>query len=119
MTTFQKKLWTGIGVMALLTPIGLILPEKFKAGDAWGEWGTDTMKEMLGFVPKGLERLSGLWNPPMPDYSFGGGNAAPAVQYMAYIVSGILGIALVWVAALAIKKILLKRTANDGRPAGF
>ncbi len=114
MTKFQKKLWTGIGIMALISPIGIILPEKFKAGDAWGEWGTDTIKEMLGYVPKGLERLSGLWNPPMPDYGFRGENAAPAVQYGAYIVSGILGIALVWLVVLLIKKTLLKQT-EDGQ----
>jgi len=112
MTKFQKKLWIGIGIMALLSPIGIILPEKFKAGDAWGEWGTDTMKQMLGYVPKGLEKLSSLWNPPMPDYGFRGENVAPTTQYIAYIVSGLLGIALVWVIALVIKKTLLKNTGH-------
>jgi hypothetical protein len=112
MTKFQKKLWTGIGIMGLISPVGLILPEKFKAGDAWGEWGTDTIKEMLGYVPKGLEKLSSLWSAPLPDYGFGGGNAAPAAQYGAYIVSGILGVALVWLAVLLINKTVLKQTED-------
>ena len=114
MTKFQRKLWVGLGIMALISPIGLILPEKFKADDAWGEWGTDTIKEMLGYVPKGLERLSSLWNPPLPNYGFGGENAAPAAQYGAYIVSGILGIALVWLTVLLINKTVLKQK-EDGQ----
>jgi len=112
MTKFQKRLWIGIGIMALLSPIGIILPEKMKAGDAWGEWGTDTIKEMLGYVPKGLERLSSLWSAPLPDYGFGGENATPAAQYGAYIVSGTLGIALIWLVVLLIKKTLLKQVEN-------
>jgi cobalt/nickel transport protein len=108
MTKFQKKLWMGIGILALLSPIGIMLPEKFKAGDAWGEWGTDTIKEMLGYVPKGLENLSELWKAPLPDYSLGGENAPQAVQYGSYIVSAIVGIVLVGAAWFVLKKTLLK-----------
>jgi hypothetical protein len=35
MTKFQKKLWIGLAIMALLTPLGIYLPKKFNAGDAW------------------------------------------------------------------------------------
>ena len=109
MTTFQKKLWIGLGIMALLSPLGLLLPEKFKAGDAWGEWSTETIGKMLGHVPQGLKRLSELWSAPLADYSFGGEQAAPAVQYLAYIVSGLVGIALAYGVVLLIKKFLLNR----------
>ena len=112
MTKFQKRLWTGIGVMTLLTPVGIIIPDMFKAGDAWGEWGPDKIKAMLGYVPKGLERLSGLWNAPLPDYGFGGENAPQAVQYVAYIVSGLLGVALAGLVVFLLSKILLKRLNN-------
>lgn len=107
MTKFQKKLWVGIGIMALLSPIGIIIPEKMKSGDAWGEWGPEKIKEMLGYVPKGLEKLSGLWNAPLPDYGFGEG-ASPVMQYIAYIASGIIGIALAGVMVFLISKIMLK-----------
>ena len=111
MTKFQKRLWTGIGIMALISPIGIILPEKFKAGDAWGEWGPDKIKEMLGYVPTGLEKLSGLWNSPLPDYGFGEGSA-PAAQYIGYIVSGLLGVALAGLIVILLSKILLKNLKN-------
>ncbi|MGD0919371.1 MAG: hypothetical protein ABSB22_23255 [Thermodesulfobacteriota bacterium] len=57
MKTFQKRLWIGLFILALLTPLGVILPEKFNAGDAWGEWGPETLEKLLGYVPDGLKRL--------------------------------------------------------------
>ena len=36
-----SKLWLGVIILAFLSPLGLLLPEYFKAGDAWGEWGAD------------------------------------------------------------------------------
>lgn len=63
MTKFQKKLWGGIAVIALLTPLGLIIPAIFQGGlgggDAWGEWEPDTLKKMgsTGF-PVGTNRAS-------------------------------------------------------------
>jgi len=66
------KLWIGIVVLIALAPLGLLLPEYFNANDAWGEWGTDGIKELTGYIPRGLEKLSSLWNAPMPDYAFKG-----------------------------------------------
>jgi hypothetical protein len=60
------KLWIGLGALALLSPIGVILPAKLKAGPAWGEWGAGELKGLVGYVPKGLEKLSSLWNALMP-----------------------------------------------------
>ena len=33
------KLWIGLGVLAVISPIGLYLPEKFKAGIGVGRMG--------------------------------------------------------------------------------
>ena len=52
--------------MALLTPLGIYLPKKFKAGDAWGEWGTDKMQELLGYVPAGLKKAGRLLESACP-----------------------------------------------------
>lgn len=112
MTAFQKKLWIGIAVMAALTPIGILLPEKFGAGDAWGEWGTDTIKEMLGYVPAGLDKLSRLWDAPLPDYGTGAEGASPVSQYIVYIASGVLGIALAALVVYIINKTMLKHLKN-------
>jgi cobalt/nickel transport protein len=108
MTKFQKKLWIGLAIMALLTPLGIYLPEKFKAGDAWGEWGTDKIRELLGYVPEGLNKLADFWKAPVPDYNFGGENAAMSTQVISYIISGIIGIAAGVILIYVITKFLIK-----------
>ncbi|MGB9711808.1 MAG: PDGLE domain-containing protein [Dissulfurimicrobium sp.] len=108
MTLFQKKLLVGLVVMAFISPIGIILPEKFKAGDAWGEWNIDTLKELVGYVPEGLRRLADIWKAPIPDYNLGGENASFAIQIWSYIVSGIIGILLVGFISYILSKIILK-----------
>jgi hypothetical protein len=108
MTKFQKRLWIGLGIMALLTPIGIYLPEKFNAGEAWGEWGPEAIEKLLGYVPAGLKKLSELWTPPVPDYNFGGENAAMSTQVISYIISGVIGIAAGAILIYVITKFLIK-----------
>ena len=65
MKTITKFL-IGLVVLIILSPLGVILPEHFKAGSAWGEWGSDEMQKLVGYVPTGLAKLSGLWSAPLP-----------------------------------------------------
>jgi cobalt/nickel transport protein len=92
MTRFQKRLCIGLLIMALLTPLGILLPEKFKAEEAWGEWGAEKLEKVLGYVPEGLKKLADFWKAPIPDYNFGGEGASLTLQAVSYIVSGLLGI---------------------------
>ena len=78
--------------MALLTPLGILLPEKFRAEEAWGEWGIDKLEKLLGYVPEGLKKLADFWKAPIPDYNFGGEGASTTIQAVSYIASGLLGI---------------------------
>ncbi|MCM8762823.1 MAG: PDGLE domain-containing protein [Candidatus Omnitrophica bacterium] len=104
------KLWIGIGILILLSPLGLILPERFKAGDAWGEWGLDGIKELVGYIPQGLEKLAELWSAPLPDYAFKGWEEKGLGSLsFAYIISAIVGIAVVVLAAFLIGKLLSKK----------
>lgn len=101
------KLWIGMAVLIVLSPLGLLLPEHFKAGDAWGEWGTDTIKELVGYIPQGLEKLSSLWSAPIPDYAFKGWEekGIPHLSF-AYIISAVLGIAIITVTVFLLGKFI-------------
>lgn len=104
------KLWIGLAILSILSPIGLILPELFKAGSAWGEWGTDELQELVGYVPQGFEKLSNLWNAPIPDYAFKGWEEKGLAQLsFAYIVSAVIGIAVIAVVVIGIGKLLVKK----------
>ena len=108
MTKTQKKLWVGLFVLALLTPLGVILPARFNAGDAWGEWGPETLKGLLGYVPEGLKRWAEFWGAPIRDYNFGGENATMTVQVISYVISGFLGIVVAGLAVYGISRLIRK-----------
>lgn len=94
--------------MALLSPVGILLPAKFGSGDAWGEWGADTLEKILGFVPDGLKKYAELWKAPVQDYNFGGENSSVAVQVISYIASGFLGILAIVLVIYVISKVMVK-----------
>lgn len=104
------KLWIGMAILILLSPLGLILPEHFKAGSAWGEWGVDEIQELVGYIPQGLEKLSSLWNAPMPAYAFRGWEEKGLAHLsFAYIISAIIGIGVTVLVIMAIGKFLAKK----------
>ncbi|MCY6370892.1 cobalt transporter CbiM [Clostridium ganghwense] len=73
-----------ITAMILFVPIGLLA-----TGTAWGEWGTDEIKDMLGFIPKGMK--DGFnFEAIMPDYSISG-----LPEIAGYILSAVAGVALI------------------------
>lgn len=108
MTKSQRKLWIGLFVMALLTPLGIVLPHLFNAGAAWGEWGVDKLEQLLGYTPQGLKKLSDLWKAPVPNYSFGGRDASMTLQIVSYVASGVLGVLAVALAVFLISRFMAK-----------
>lgn len=96
------KLWIGIGILALLSPLGLILPERFKAGPAWGEWG--------------LEKFSSLWHAPFSDYAFKGQQDNGLCQLgLGYIASAIIGILVIACAVMLLGRFLSKGKTGQKR----
>ena len=106
-----KKLWIGIVMLILLAPIGLVLPELLKAGGAWGEWRIDEINKMLGYIPEGLKKLSKFWSSPIPDYTFFGWEAG-VKSYIGYILSGVIGVAMVIGLSILIGRFLMRKNGN-------
>jgi cobalt/nickel transport system permease protein len=95
-------------VTLLLVPLGLLLPNWFRAGAAWGEWGVDELKQMLGYVPHGIAQGSRLWHAPIPDYAVPGHEATP-VSIVFVALAGTIGTAAV---AYGVVR-LIKRGGKD------
>ncbi len=108
MTKSQKSLWIGLIVLAFLSPLGIILPEMYKAEDAWGEWSSETLQKVLGYVPEGLRKYSDIWKAPVPEYSFGGPGTTSTQQILYYILSGLLGILIAGLVVYGLEKLLVK-----------
>jgi hypothetical protein len=90
-----KRLAIGLGVLVLLSPLGLYLPRRFHAGSAWGEWSRVEIRAEIakvtggrGYLPAGMKRAeeSG-WKAPLPDYALPGQKSA----FLGYILSGAIG----------------------------
>jgi cobalt/nickel transport system permease protein len=75
--------------LVCLSPLGLLA-----AGTAWGEWGTEEIKDVvsggtpLGFVPSGMQ--SGFsFGALFPDYAMSG-----LPEWLGYVFSAVLGVAI-------------------------
>ena len=105
-----SKLWIALFILAVFSPLGLYLPEHFKAGDAWGEWGADSVRGLIGYIPQGMERFASLWSAPLPDYAFKGWEEKPlAGLSIAYIASAVIGILACAGIAFLLGKLLSKK----------
>lgn len=107
-TTYKQLI--AIGVLAFISPVGFYLPKMFKAGSAWGEWRTDELKTLSGYIPTGMEKLSHKWKAIMPDYSFHGWQKVGIVHHsFAYIIAALLGVSMCLAAGFLIGKFLSRR----------
>jgi hypothetical protein len=68
---------------------------------------------MVGYVPRGIARLSGGWRAPVPDYSVPG--LPPA---LGYLLSGALGIAVVAGITLLVGRLLGRRNHDRRETEG-
>jgi cobalt/nickel transport protein len=106
----MRRLWKVIILLVILSPLGIIVPYLLKAGSAWGEWGPDEIKELVGYIPAGLERLSSLGRPLFPDYNLKGWEEKPLIhQSLAYIISGFVGVVIVAGVTFLIGRVLSRR----------
>jgi len=84
-----KAVFGLLAVLVCLTPFGLLA-----AGTAWGEWGTDEIKNVvsggtaLGFVPEGMQKGFSFAS-LLPDYTV---NGLPEIG--GYILSAVAGAAI-------------------------
>ena len=84
-----RNLAIGLVLLIVLAPLGLLA-----SGDTFGEWGPKDVKERLGFVPPGLERLSNFWKAPLPDYALPGGHESATAAAATYILSAVIGVVI-------------------------
>ncbi len=108
------KLWIGIGILVLLSPLGIIIPGHFGAKGAWGEWGLDQIEKLAGFVPEGMKRIAHIWRAPMTDYAINGQGAGLGGG-LGYILAGILGVGATAGLMYLVTKMLIRRNGSSER----
>lgn len=77
-----------MAVLIVLTPLGLLA-----RGTAWGEWSSEELFRIIGFVPEGLARLKNLWKGVFSGYFPPGWSGAWASA--GYFLSALLGVVVI------------------------
>lgn len=96
-----KFLYIIIGILILTAPIGLLAN-----GTAWGEWGSEEIRNIIGFVPKGMKE-GFKFRSLIPGYGFGALN-----KNLAYILSAAAGVIIILTAFKVLEKINLKKNTK-------
>ncbi len=104
----QRKILITLLLLCLVTPIGVLLPTFFNTGDAWGEWSAQTVKELTGYMPKGLAKYSEVWKAPVPGYTVNRENSSIAHRSGYYLVSAIFGATLTYIVMLLISRLIIR-----------
>ena len=111
-----KKVGTFFVAIAVIAPLGLIAP-----GFAYGEGSTADVKAAFGYVPQGLQQLSGIFSAPFDGYNvkfpfFSDANALLWHTAIGYEICGIIGVLLVGLIILGIGYLVQRhrgRTSTD------
>jgi cobalt/nickel transport protein len=104
----QKKILIILLLLCLITPVGILLPAYFNAGEAWGEWSAQTVKELIGYVPEGLAKYSDTWKAPLSDYTVNNKDRSIVHRSGYYIVSGIIGATLAYIIMLLFTRLIVR-----------
>ena len=104
----QKKILIILLLLCLIAPLGIVIPAFFNAGEAWGEWSAQTVKELVGYVPQGLAKYSDVWKAPLPGYTMNAGDKSVMHQSGYYIISGIIGATITYIVMLLISKLIVR-----------
>jgi len=93
----RKEIVIFLIIMLVLTPFGLI-----SEYPAWGEWGIEEFRGLVGYIPAGMQN-AGI-QAPIPDYEFGGMNSI-----FSTLISAMIGIVASFGFFLALKHIKTKQ----------
>jgi cobalt/nickel transport protein len=109
----MKRIGTAFVAGAVIAPLGLIAP-----GFAYGEGSTTDVQSAFGYVPSGLQGLSGAFSAPLASYNvplpfFSDASAPLWHAAIGYELSGIVGILAVGSVAYALAR-LLRRFGPGG-----
>jgi cobalt/nickel transport system permease protein len=92
--------------LIVITPLGLLAP-----GTAWGEWGIGEIKEMLNYVPQGMEN-GFLFQAPLSDYTV----PFLASEYIGYVISALAGAAVLIIAFRIFAAFFKERRQAGAKP---
>ena len=107
-----RRVGTAFVGLAVIAPLGLIAP-----GFAFGEGSVTDVKDAFGYVPQGLQDLSGIFSAPLSGYDiplpfFSGADSALWHEALGYEIAGIVGMLLTGLVILVVAQIVRPRRST-------
>ncbi|MBV9577143.1 MAG: cobalt transporter CbiM [Chloroflexi bacterium] len=108
-----RTIGTAYVAIAIITPIGLIAP-----GFAYGEGGPDDLQKELGYVPQGLQDLSGFFSAPFKEYNmplpfFNADDAPMWHTAIGYELAGLIGMLVLGLILWGIGTLIMRRDVES------
>ena len=104
----HKKYILFFSILLILVPLGIIVPDYFKAGNAWGEWSVEQVKEKTGFEPEGMKKNADRYKAPLLGYTWGKESPAWSVKSSRYFISAIVGLSMIIILTFGLIKIMAR-----------
>lgn len=108
----HKKYLLFLGILIILSPIGIWLPELLNADEAWGEWSVETVKEQTGHEPSGMKKEADVYHAPVPDYNLGKEDSSIQSASLSYVVSGLIGTGIILILTWGSMKLIARKQAE-------
>lgn len=109
-----RRIWAALGVLVLLTPLGL-----YATGTAFGEWGADELFRRFGWISEGFARFGNTWPHALfPDYTIPGLSQIGAAAALEYVISALIGVLLVLAGLWLIGRLLIAGQDREAREIG-
>ena len=101
-----KSVGAGFTLIAVIAPLGLIAP-----GFAYAEGSPEDIKAAFGYVPHGLQQLSGIFSAPFAGYNvplpfFNSASSPLWHAGIGYEIAGIVGILVIGIVVLGLSRLL-------------
>jgi cobalt/nickel transport system permease protein len=108
-----RGIGTFFAALAVLAPLGLIAP-----GFAYGEGSTEDVHQAFGYVPGGLQHLSGVFSAPLAGYNipigfFDGAKAPLWHQAIGYELAGVIGMLVLGAVVIGLAALIRVSRAPD------
>lgn len=109
-----KRIGTWFTAAAVIAPLGLIAP-----GFAYGEGSASDVSQAFGYVPKGLQDLSGIFSAPFSGYNvplgfLNGTNGQLWKAALGYEISGMAGMLLVGLIVYGLAFLIARTKRRSG-----
>lgn len=111
MKTYKKYI-IFLGILAVLSPLGIYLPEILNGKEAWGEWSLETVKEQTGIEPEGMKKDAELYHAPLPDYNMGKENTSLSSVSVQYVISGLIGAGIIFILTFMTVKLISRKKSE-------